>query len=288
MQTTEQTNRPPHDAPSGLVTVILPPRGWQLINFTELWRFRGLAAQLAWRDIKVRYKQTLLGAGWAILQPALMMIVFCVFLGATGRVSSGELPYPAFVYAGLLPWLFFSGAVTAAAQSVIGSERLITKIYFPRLAIPLAAIGAAVVDAAIACTLLVGLMIGYHIPPGPGILLAPFILMVIALAAAGLGTFFAALNVAYRDVRYVIPFLIQVALFATPSIYTDASAIPPAARSFVALNPMVALVAAFRAAMLGTPIDWPQLSIATAISLLLLLAGCLYFRRVEDTFADSI
>jgi lipopolysaccharide transport system permease protein len=184
--------------------------------------------------------------------------------------------------------MFFASAVTAAAQSVVGSERLITKIYFPRLAIPFAAIGAAVIDAAIACTLLAALMAWYHIPPRPGNLLAPLILGVIALAAAGIGAFFAALNVAYRDVRYVIPFLIQVAMFATPSIYTQSATLPPGVRSLVALNPMVALVGAFRAAMLGMPLDWPQFAIASAISLALLFTGCLYFRRVEDGFADNI
>jgi lipopolysaccharide transport system permease protein len=270
------------------VTLIVPPRKWQAVNVAELWRFRDLAVQLAWRDVRVRYKQTVLGAGWAVLQPAMMMVVFAVFFGGTGRVSSGDRPYPVFVYAGLLPWMFFAGAVTAAAQSVVGSERLITKIYFPRLAIPFAAVGAAVVDAAIALGLLAGLMAWYGIGPRPAVLLAPLILGVVALTAAGVGTFLAALNVAYRDVRYVIPFLIQIGMFATPSIYTRADTLSTGVRSLVALNPMVGLVGGFRAATLGGPIPWTELGVASAIGVGLLLAGCLYFRRVEDSFADTI
>jgi lipopolysaccharide transport system permease protein len=271
------------------VTLIVPPRRWQMINVAELWRFRDLAFQLAWRDVKVRYKQTVLGAGWAILQPAMMMVVFAAFFGGTGRVSSGDLPYPAFVYAGLLPWIFFAGAVTAAAQSVVGSERLITKIYFPRLAIPFAAVAAAALDAVIAFALLAGLMAWYGIPPRPVALIAPLILVAVALTAAGVGTFLAALNVAYRDVRYVIPFFIQVGLFATPSVYTQTASLSGGGvRSLVALNPMVALVSAFRGATLGGAIDWGQLAISLAIGVGLLVAGCLYFRRVEDSFADTI
>jgi lipopolysaccharide transport system permease protein len=270
------------------VTLIVPPRKWQAVNVAELWRFRDLAVQLAWRDVRVRYKQTVLGAGWAVLQPAMMMVVFAVFFGGTGRVSSGDRPYPVFVYAGLLPWMFFAGAVTAAAQSVVGSERLITKIYFPRLAIPFAAVGAAIVDAAIALGLLAGLMAWYGIGPRPAVVLAPLILGVVALTAAGVGTFLAALNVAYRDVRYVIPFLIQIGMFATPSIYTRADTLSPGVRSLVALNPMVGLVGGFRAATLGGPIPWTDLGVASAIGVGLLLAGCLYFRRVEDSFADTI
>jgi lipopolysaccharide transport system permease protein len=251
------------------VTLIVPPRRWQAVNVAELWRFRDLLIQLAWRDIKVRYKQTLLGAGWAIFQPAMMMIVFAVFFQGGGRVSSGETPYPLFVYAGLLPWMFFAAAMTSAAQSVVGSERLITKIYFPRLAIPLAAVATAVVDAVIA-----------------GVLLLIF--GVVALTATGLGILMAALNVAYRDVRYVIPFLIQIWMFATPSIYTRTSALPDKVRSLVVLNPMVGLVEAFRAAALGGPMPWAQLISSSVIGVAMVVGGCLYFRRIEDSFADTI
>jgi lipopolysaccharide transport system permease protein len=262
------------------MTLIVPPGKWQSVNVRELWRFRDLAYLMVWRDVKVRYKQTLLGAAWAILQPAMMMVVFTVFFGATGKVSSGDRPYPVFVYAGLLPWMFFASAVSNAAQSVVGSERLITKIYFPRLAIPFSAVGAAVVDALVSFLLLVGLMAWYRVAPGAGILLAPLILFMVALAAAGVGTLLAAMNVAYRDVRYVIPFLIQIWMFATPSVYTEGRALP--------LNPMDGLVAAFRAATLGGAMPWERLAIGSALSAALLLVGCFYFRRVEDGFADTI
>jgi lipopolysaccharide transport system permease protein len=278
----------PETAPKRRITLIEPPRRWQAVNVAELWRFRDLAWQLAWRDIKVRYKQTMLGAGWAIFQPVMMMIVFVVFFHGVGQVSSGSLPYPLFVYAGLLPWMFFSAATTSAAQSVVGSERLITKIYFPRLAIPLAAVATAVVDAAISMCLLLCMMAWYRVPPTANLLALPLVFGAIALTATGLGTLLAALNVAYRDVRYVIPFLMQIWMFATPSIYTQTAALPPRVQWLVVFNPMVGLVASFRAAALGGPLPWAQLASALVIGVIALLAGCLYFRRIEDTFADTI
>jgi lipopolysaccharide transport system permease protein len=272
------------------VTVIEPPRGWQLINVRELWQYRELVFFLAWRDVKVRYKQTLLGAAWAVLQPAMMMVVFTIFFSHLGGVASGDLPYTVFVYAGLLPWTFFATAITSAGNSVVGSERLITKIYFPRLAVPLAAVGAALVDSLIASGLLLVLMIWKGIVPGPTLLLAPVFMLFILLAAVGVGTLLAALNVAYRDFRYVIPFLTQFWMFATPTVYMQ-----PKAEGgnfwLLAANPMSGLVAAFRASVLPTPdnpIDWAQAGIAAVLSVLLFVGGCLYFRRVEDSFADII
>ena len=205
--------------PAPVVTLIRPAQGWQSINFGELWQFRELIFFLTWRDVKVRYKQTLLGAAWAILQPLLMMVIFTIFFGRLAGVPSGGFPYPLFAYAGLLPWTFFSTAIANAGNSVVGSERLITKIYFPRLAVPFAAVGAAVVDFLIAFGLLIVMMVYYQVAPGPGLLLVPAICAVILLAALGVGTLLAALNVAYRDFRYVIPFLVQVWMFATPSVY---------------------------------------------------------------------
>jgi lipopolysaccharide transport system permease protein len=270
-------------------TVIEPAVGWQLINVAELWKFRELLGFLVWRDVKVRYKQTLLGAAWAVLQPAMMMVVFTVFFARMAKVPAGELPYPLFVYAGLLPWTFFSTAVANAANSVVGSERLITKIYFPRLAIPFASVGAAVVDLCIAFGLLVGLMLWYGIVPGPAILLVPVLCVFFALAAAGVGTLLAALNVAYRDFRYVVPFLIQIWMFATPTIYMDTAANGPGHLDFLlSANPLIALVTAFRSAVLGGPIPWLPVAIAATTSLAMFLAGCLYFRRVEDSFSDVI
>jgi lipopolysaccharide transport system permease protein len=305
-----------HEAP--VVTRIQPPRGWQWINVGELWQYRELIYFLTWRDVKVRYKQTVLGAAWAILQPLLMMTVFTVFFARMAGVSSGSLPYPLFAYAGLLPWTFFATAIAAAGNSVIGSERLISKIYFPRLGVPFAAVGAAVVDFVIAFGLLVAMMAYYRVAPGPGMLLAPAIFVVTAVAALGVGTSLAALNVAYRDFRYVLPFLVQLWMFATPSVYMqvvdeaaaaasrpalpsaaetggqragiggDGGSAGPLLRAALALNPMTGLIAAFRASVLGGPIPWASLAGSSACALLAFLAGCFYFRRVEDGFADII
>jgi lipopolysaccharide transport system permease protein len=270
-------------------TVIEPARAWQLINVRELWQFRELIFFLAWRDVKVRYKQTALGAAWAVLQPALMMVVFTIFFGRLAHVSSGGVDYSVFVYAGLLPWTFFATAITSAGNSVVGSERLITKVYFPRLAVPFASVGAALVDCLIAFGLLLVLMFWHGVTPGWHLLLVPVFLALVLLAAVGVGTLLAALNVAYRDFRYVIPFLTQFWMFATPTVYMALSEDTPGyVRTLLATNPMVALVAGFRAAALGGPVPWGDVGIAAAVCAGLFLAGCFYFRRVEDSFADVI
>lgn len=302
-----------------LEIVIRSAGGWQPVNVRELWQFRELVFFLAWRDVKVRYKQAALGAAWAVLQPALTMVVFTIFFARMAGVPSRSWPYPLFVYAGLLPWTFFATAIASAGQSVVDSERLITKVYFPRLAIPFAAVGAAVVDFAMALGLLIVLMLWYRVAPGAGLLLVPFIFGAIALAALGIGTMLAALNVAYRDFRYVIPFLIQLGLFATPTVYMQpgetrdppqsasapdpAPASPPVrseglssgpparfgiSRALLDLNPMAALVTTFRAAVLGGPIPWGRFGVAAAYASALFLGGCLYFRKVEDRFGDII
>jgi len=271
------------------VTSIGPSSGWQLLNVRELWQFRELLFFLTWRDVKVRYKQTLLGAAWALLQPLMMMVVFTIFFHKKAGISSGEWPYTVFVYSGLLPWTFFATAITQAGNSVVGSERLITKVYFPRLAIPFASVGAAVVDFLIAFSLLIGLMLWYGILPGLNLLVAPAIFACVVLAALGVGTLLAALNVAYRDFRYVIPFLVQIWLFATPTIYMVAGESGEGLlQSILALNPMTGLVAAFRASTLGGDIPWNDLGISMATTVLMFLVGCLYFRKVEDNFADII
>jgi lipopolysaccharide transport system permease protein len=311
------------NAPSACeITLIDARQGWAPIDFRALWRYRELLYFLAWRDIKVRYKQTLLGAAWAVLQPALMMVVFTIFLGRMAHVPSADLPYPLFVYSGLLPWMFFATAVASAGNSVVGSERLITKIYFPRLAIPFAAVGAALVDFCIAFGLLVGLMVWYEIRPGPWLLLAPVVLALLALAALGMGALLAALNVAYRDFRYVIPFLLQIWMFATPSVYMAAANDEPAPRrpaestafagqtegaataapetanrdvsapgwvkGFLRLNPLTGLIGAFRAAVLGGNVSIDRLAWPSAGAVVFFAMGCFYFRRVEDRFADVI
>jgi lipopolysaccharide transport system permease protein len=263
--------------------------GWQMLNLRELWRYRELLFFLIWRDVKVRYKQTVLGAAWAVLQPLMMMVVFTIFFGRVAGLPSGDLPYPLFAFAGLLPWTFFATSIATAGTSVVVSERLITKVYFPRLAVPFASVGAAVVDFAIAFGMLVVLMLGYGVLPGPGLLLAPVIFAVILLAALGVGTLLAALNVAYRDFRYVIPFLVQVWMFATPTVYMQLDAGKNGVlHSLLAFNPMTGLIANFRAACLGGPLDWAQLGVTTACMLVVFLLGCFYFRRVEDNFADII
>lgn len=273
-------------APAELPETIIERRpGWQVLDVEELWRYRELLFFLIWRDVKIRYKQTVLGAAWAVLQPLMMMVVFTIFFGRMAKVSSGGVPYPVFAYAGLLPWTFFATAITSAGNSVIGSEQLITKVYFPRLAIPIAAVGAAVVDFAIAFGLLVALMACYGIVPGAGLLLVPFVFGLILLAALGVGTLLAALNVAYRDFKHVIPFLAQVWMFATPTVYMQPE---ESSRLVLLLNPMTALIGAFRAAALGGPIPWGPLGIASAAVLAVFLFGCLYFRKAEKGFADII
>src|SRR5439155_1945966 len=233
--------------------VIRPSSGWQLVNVRELWQFRELIYFLVWRDVKVRYKQTVLGVAWAVLQPAMMMVVFTLFFSRVAGFQDEQVAYPVFVLCGLLPWTLFTAGLVGAANSVIGSERLITKVYFPRLAVPFAAIGSALVDFTMAFVLLLGVMLFYQVPPGPGVILAPFILLMIVLAAAGFGTLLAALNVAYRDVRYVIPFLVQLWIFATPAVYMPlpATASDSWLHAVLSVNPLNSLVAAFRGAVLG-------------------------------------
>ena len=289
--TTSEPDRPVPSPPD--VIVIRPPAGWGAVNVRELWRFRELLFFLVWRDVKVRYKQTALGVAWAILQPLLMMAVFTVFFGRLAGLPSGDVPYPLFAFAGLLPWTFFATSLASAGNSVVTNERLITKIYFPRLTIPFAAVGAAAVDFAIACGLLLLIMAGYAIrgyPVGSGwsILLAPVVFLFIALAAAGFGTLLAALNVKYRDFRYVIPFLVQFWMFATPTVYMQPPADDGSLYALLNLNPLTGLVAAFRAACLGTPIPWVQFGLSAGFVTAVFAAGCLYFRKAESDFADLI
>lgn len=279
--------------PPGRV-VIEPPNRWEWVNVSELWRYRELLFFLAWRDVKVRYKQTALGAAWAVLQPALMMVVFTVFFGRLAGVSTDGIPQPLFFLTGVLPWFFFSTAVTNAANSVVGSERLITKIYFPRLAVPFATVAAAAVDLTVASSLLAVVMagyaaFGYPIALGWQLALVPVAFVLIGLTATGLGTLLAALNVAYRDIRYVVPFFIQIGMFATPAIYMRPTGNEGrVVEVLMAANPMNSLVETFRAGLLGGPIPWAGLGVATLAALLVLAVGCLYFRKVEDRFADIV
>jgi lipopolysaccharide transport system permease protein len=268
---------------------LVPSTGWNVSRLLEVWRCRELLMFLAWRDIKVRYKQTLFGAAWAILQPVLMMLAFSVFFWKIGGVSTGDLPPALFFYSGLLPWTFFSNAVSGAGNSVVSSERLVTKIYFPRLLIPLASISTAAVDFCVAIGLMALLMVHYRIWGGEQILLAPLFMFFIAATAAGLGTLIAAMTVRYRDVKYCLPFALQFGMFATPSVYLHVDTAKLAGlKGLLAINPMNGLVSAFRAACLGGPIPWATALPAAAFGLCLLLIGCLYFQKIEDRFADEI
>lgn len=271
------------------LTIIERRHGWQVIDVGELWRYRELLFFLTWRDVKVRYKQTVLGAAWAILQPLATMIVFSLFFGRVAAAPSSAWPYPLFVLAGLIPWTFFANAITAAGQSVVGSQNLVTKIYFPRLTIPMGAVAAGLVDFAIALGLLVVLMPFYGVLPGWGFLVVPLLILGLVVAALGIGTLLAALTVSYRDFRYVVPFMVQIWMFATPSIYLQAdTTISSHWRALLPLNPAYGLIANFRQAVLGGTPDPYSLAVSTVMSLALLLAGCLYFRRVERDFADII
>ena len=268
---------------------IEPARGWQLVNVRELWRFRELLFFLVWRDVKVRYKQAVLGVAWAVLQPAMLMLVFSVFLGRLGGFTGGNIPYELFVLAGLVAWAFFASAVGQAGGSVIGSERLITKIYFPRLAVPFAAVGAALFDFLISLGLLGVVMAFYSHAPSRQIVYLPFVFLILLLTATGLGTLLAALTVAYRDFRYVTPFIIQVGMYATPSIYMALPEAPSdGLKLWLALNPLVAPIEAFRSSLLGGPMPWGGLAISACVAVALFAAGCLYFRKIEDDFADKI
>jgi lipopolysaccharide transport system permease protein len=263
--------------------------GWRLLDLAELWRFRELLFFLTWRDVKVRYKQTALGAAWAVLQPLATMAVFTAFLGQLAGVPSGGVAYPLFVFAGLIPWTFFANAVGASGQSVVGNQNLVTKVYFPRLLIPMSAVAAGLVDFLIAFGMLLVLMLWYGVLPGWGLLLVPLLTAGLGVAALGVGTLLAALTVAYRDFRYVVTFLVQLWMFATPTIYMQADAVlGPKALALLPLNPAYGLITNFRQAVLGGALDWYALAVSGAVSVLLLVLGCLYFRRVERTFADII
>jgi len=257
------------------------------VRLRELWQFRELLYFLAWRDVKVRYTQTLLGVFWAILQPLLTMLLFAVFFGRLAHVPSGGKPYAVFAYAGLLPWIFFSSAVTSGAESLISNPDLIKKVYVPRLLIPGAAVLATTVDFAIALVLMVPLMMysGIRIPAT--IVLAPLLIVVMVLLALAVGSLFAALNVEYRDVRHALPFFIQLWLFVSPVIYPS-SMVPPRWRPLLMLNPLTGIIEAFRASWFGTPIPWRELSVSAGLTLVLLVVAVASFRRMETSFVDEI
>ena len=270
------------------VTIIEPKKGWVPVDLREIWDYRELLYFLTKRDIKVRYKQTILGGLWAVIQPAFTMIVFTLFFGRLARVPSDGLPYPIFVYAGLLPWTYFANAVSTSGNSLVGSANLITKVYFPRLMVPASAALAGLLDFFIALFVLAALMVYYQFLPGAGILLFPFLVALTFLCAVGVGLWLSALNVQYRDIRYAIPFLIQIWMFLSPVIY-PVSLLKDKYQWLLALNPMGGVIHAYRASLLGhQPIDWPLLGLSALIIIALFLGGLYYFRRMEKVFADVV
>lgn len=268
-------------------SVIKRQRGLGAINWRELWVYRELMYILIWRDIKVRYKQTALGAAWAIFQPFMSMLIFTVFFGNLAKIPSDNLPYPIFVYAGLLPWTFFSNGLTGASNSLVNQSHLISKVYFPRLLIPISSFGARLLDLLISVGIMFLMMIYYGITPGPSILLFPFLIVATFVAALGAGTFLSALCVGYRDINYITPFMVQLWMYATPVIY-PATIVPEKWRWILALNPMAGIIDGYRSSLLGKPFDWTSISISLAVSFVGLVIGLTYFRSVERKFADII
>lgn len=276
-----------HPAPEEPLVVIEPSSAWAPLNLGDLWAYRELLYFLIWRDLKVRYKQTALGATWVVMQPLLTTVIFTIFLGGLARVPSDGIPYPLFVYAGLLPWTFFSGAVMNSGNSLVGSANLITKVYFPRVIIPVAAVGARLVDFVIAFSLAAVMMAYYGVTLTWGLTMLPVLVALITLLALGLSMWVSALNVRYRDVGVALPVLIQLWMFASPIIYPS-SLVPESWRKVYALNPLVGLIEGFRAALLGRRFDWTALAVTTAITLALLVCAAYAFRRMEKSFADVV
>lgn len=257
------------------------------LHLGELWEYRELLFFIAWRDIKVRYKQTVLGAAWAIIQPFMTMVVFTVFFGRLGKIPSDGIPYPIFSYAALVPWTFFANGLTQSANSLVGSSNLITKVYFPRLVIPIAAILTGLLDFVFAFLVLILMMLCFGIPPTAAMFWLPFFLILAFVTALGAGLWLSALNVEFRDVKYVIPFLIQLWLFATPIAYPSSLLSEPW-KSVYGINPMVGVVEGFRWTLLGSQAPGPVLAVSTSVAFLMLFSGLFYFRRMEKTFADVI
>lgn len=269
-------------------TIIEPPKGIALRGLKELWHYRDLLYFFTWRDIKVRYKQTFVGILWALFQPVFAMIIFTIFFGKFARMYSDDIPYPIFVFTGLLLWQFFSGAVTNVSNSLVENRDIITKIYFPRMILPISVVITKLIDFFIACIVLVGLMIYYGYAPNlGGLLLLPILLLITFMASLGMGLFLSAINVKYRDVRYVLPYFIQMMFFITPVIYP--ASISGVYSWFLAMNPLTGVIKAARASLLGNfPINWTLLIISGVTCLLMLLIGVIYFKKTDKYFADII
>jgi lipopolysaccharide transport system permease protein len=267
--------------------VIEPTAGWKSLKLGELWAYRDLFWLLAWRDVRVRYRQTVLGVGWAVLQPLLTILVFSLIFGRLAKVPSDGAPYPAFAYSALLPWTLFATALTRAAGSLVSNSALLTKVYFPRLVLPLGSVLTALVDFAISLVVLLGLLAWYHIVPTPAALLIPVFVAYTIIASWAVGIWAAALNVRYRDVNFALPFIVQIGLFVSPVVYS-ASLVPAPFRFLYDLNPMTIVIQVFRWGLLGDAPPTPMMFISIPVVALLLVSGVFYFRRTERFFADII
>ena len=275
------------DITSVPITRIRPLRGWIPINLREVWAYRELLYFLTWREIKVRYKQTLLGFTWAIIQPFFMMVVFTLFFGTLAKIPSEGIPYPLFNYAALLPWTLFAAGVTRSSNSLVSSVALVQKVYCPRLVIPLSGILSPIVDFAIASTILIGMMFYYGYPPTIRILWLPAFIILAMMTSLGVGLWLSAINVQYRDVRYAVPFIVQLWLFASPVVYAS-TLLPERFQVIYGLNPMAGVIEGFRWALLGTSPPGPLIAVSVTIVILILISGAFYFRRREKIFADVV
>jgi lipopolysaccharide transport system permease protein len=267
--------------------VLRPHKGWQAIDVGEMWATRELFNFLVWRDVKVRYKQTLLGGLWAVLQPLLAMLIFTVFFNRLAGIGTDGPPYPLFAYTGLVLWTFFSNSISMASNSLVGNQVLVSKVYFPRVFIPLASIGALLLDLVVSMLLLVVLMFWYHWRVTSALIWSPLYVIGTILAAGGLGLILSGLNVRFRDVKYAVPFLIQMGLFVSPVIY-PLRYVPPRFRWLMGLNPMAGMIDGFRASVIGGDMDWPLVGISFLTCLVLFVGGLYLFRRMERRFADII
>jgi lipopolysaccharide transport system permease protein len=288
-QPTATATLPGKDLPSELpVTRIEPSRGWVSLRLEELWAYRELIYFFIWRDLKVRYKQTVMGMSWAIIQPFFTMIIFSLFFGRLAGVPSDDLPYPIFSYAALVPWTFFQNALTQASNSLVLNANMIKKVYFPRLTMPIATVLAGVVDFILAFVVLLGMMLFYGLWPTLNVVWLPFFLALALVTSLGVGLWLSAMNVQFRDVRYIVPFLTQAWLFATPIAYPS-SLLPEPWRALYGLNPMAGVVEGFRWALLGTDTaPGPTIIVSSLMALALFVSGAFYFRRMENTFADVV